>query len=207
MDKRIVTVVIALSLALAAVLPAGAVAAENSKEVAYRLAMRDLWDAHVTRTWTYIISAMAGLPDAGKAASRLLRNQDDIGAALMPYYGEPAGKQLAGLLRDHISIAAAVVGAAKAGDTAKTAAEQKKWSANVNTIAAFLSGANPNWTRQALADMLYEHLRLTTEEAVARIKMDYDMDIMTFEKIHEQAMMMADALSAGIIKQFPDKFK
>ena len=57
------------------------------------------------------------------------------------------------------------------------------------------------------ADMLHEHLRVTTEEAAARVKKDWAGDVKAYDAIHKQAMMMADALSSGIIKQFPYKFK
>lgn len=80
-----------------------------------RLDMRKLWEDHITYTRNYIISALAGLGDADAVAQRLLKNQDDIGDAIKPFYGEEAGKKLAVLLRDHIMIAAEVVKAAKAG--------------------------------------------------------------------------------------------
>ena len=175
-------------------------------QVALRVGMRGLWDAHVTWTRMYIVSAVAGLADAGKAAERLLKNQDDIGNAIKPYYGDAAGAELTALLRGHIMTAGAVVTAAKAGDNAKLTAAQAAWTANADSIAAFLAGTNPNWSKQELTDMLHEHLRLTTGEAVARLKQDYDTDIAAYDEIHKQAMMMADALTAGIIKQFPGKF-
>jgi len=39
--------------------------------------------------------------------------------AIKPYYGDATGDQLTGLLREHILIAADVVAAARAGDTAR----------------------------------------------------------------------------------------
>ena len=59
-----------------------------------RMAMRNLWDAHVTWTRLYIISAVAKMPDAPAAAARLMQNQDDIGNAIKPYYGDDAGMKL-----------------------------------------------------------------------------------------------------------------
>lgn len=77
---------------------------------------------------------------------------------------------MAALLRDHILIATEVVKAAKAGNQAQLADAQKKWSANGKDIAAFLSGANPNWAKGDLEAMLQKHLDLTTGEVVGRLK-------------------------------------
>ena len=74
--------------------------------------MAKLWEDHIVWTRCYIISALADLPDKSKHAERLLRNQDEIGAAIVPFYGQQAGDALAKLLREHITIAADVVGAA-----------------------------------------------------------------------------------------------
>src|SRR4249919_2148662 len=95
-----------------------------------RTAMRKLWEDHITYTRNYIISALAGLPDQDAVAKRLLANQDEIGSAVAAYYGDDAGKKLAALLRDHITIATEVVAAAKSGDKAKLDAAQAKWTGN-----------------------------------------------------------------------------
>jgi len=175
--------------------------------VELRMEMRKLWEEHITYTRNYILSAVAGLDDAGAIAGRLLRNQDDIGAAIKPLYGDEAGNKLAALLRDHITIAVDVVKAAKAGATTDLAQADTKWHVNADDIAAFLGGANPNWTKKDLTDMLYRHLELTTGEVVGRLKKDWAADIEAYDKGHAHMLMFADALTKGIVKQFPDKFK
>jgi hypothetical protein len=177
-----------------------------SPQAALSTAMRKLWADHVVWTRLYIIAAVNGSPDAQAAADRLLKNQDQIGQAIVPYYGAAAGTKLADLLRQHILIAVDVVAAAKANDQAKLQAADARWHANAADIATFLSGANPNWDRQAVLSMLNEHLSLTTREAVDRLKKNYSDDVSNFDAIFNQAMMMADTLTSGIVKQFPNKF-
>ena len=183
---------------------AGSLADPNAVEL--RLAMRKLWSEHVIWTRDYIVAAAAGHPSAPALSRRLLRNQEDIGNAITPYYGAAAGSKLTALLKDHILIAVDLVAAAKAGDAAKKEDADRRWHANAGDIATFLSGANPNWPRQTLLDMLNEHLSLTTQEAVARLESRWDDDIATFDRIYAQSLRMADALTEGIVKQFPAKF-
>lgn len=199
-----------LSPAIAAANPNPAAAGKAQAKVSAsdtRLAMRKLWEDHITYTRNYIISAVAGLPDADAIAARLMTNQDDIGNAIKPFYGDAAGTKLSGLLREHISQAAAVVKAAKSGDKAKLASEQAKWSANGKQIAAFLSGANPNWNKATLEAMLQKHLDLTSGEVVGRLNKDWAADIRSYDAGHVHMLMFADALTDGIAKQFPNRFK
>jgi hypothetical protein len=185
--------------------PAATAMPERKAEV--RTAMRKLWEDHIIYTRNYIISALAGVPDADAVAARLMTNQDEIGAAIKPYYGNAAGDKLAGLLRDHISQAAEVVKAAKGGDKAQLDAAQAKWSANGKDIAAFLSGANPNWPKADLEAMLQKHLDLTTGEVVARLHKDWKADIKAYDDGHEHMLKFADTLTDGIARQFPEKFQ
>ena len=179
----------------------------SKPSVELNMAMRKLWEEHITYTRNYIISALANLEDISKVAERLLKNQDDIGDAIKPVYGVEAGKKLAVLLRDHILIATDVVTAAKMSNNEALNKTSKKWYANADDIAAFLSSANPNWQKKTLQDMLYKHLEYTTQEVVSRLKKNWGADIEAYDKGHEHMLMLADMLTAGIVKQFPDKFK
>ena len=170
-----------------------------------RNGMRKLWSEHVMYMRNFIISALAGLPDQSVATTRLLQNQDDIGDAIKPIYGNEAGTKLAALLRDHILIAADIVKAAKANESNVLDADQKKWRANSDAIAALLSGANPSWSKVSLTEMLYKHLDLTTYEVLARVKMDWPADIQAYDAGYAHMLLFADMLSNGIIKQNPRK--
>lgn len=216
--KRIISAGIALAAAAALFLssPAPATAMDHGSmgktpvltqsAVDLRMAMRKLWEEHIVYTRNFIISSLGGLEDAGVAADRLLKNQDDIGSAIAPLYGEDAGKKLASLLREHILIAADIVTAAKAGNNDGVAKGEERWTKNADDIAVFLAGANPNWPVQTLKDMMYKHLALTTTEVVSRLKKDWPTDIAAYDEGHTHMLMFADILTDGIVKQFPKKF-
>ncbi len=174
--------------------------------VALKLALRKLWTDHVVWTRQYVVAAVAGTPDADAAAGRLLRNQEDIGNAVVPVYGRAAGDGLTGLLKQHILIAVDLVAAAKAGDNAKFQEHDRRWTQNADEIATFLGKANPHWPKKAVLDLLELHLKLTKGEVVARLQKNWADDVKAFDDILNEAMVIADTLADGSQKQFPGKF-
>jgi hypothetical protein len=169
--------------------------------------MRKLWEDHVAYTAFFYKAAIDGGDDAGKIVARLLRNQDDIGNAVKAFYGEDAGNKVAALLRDHILVAADLVKAAKAGDTAGQEAANKRWYENVDDLAALLSSANPNWQRKALEEALHGHLEMVTDQVVATLHHDTAAAIAAYDKGAEHMLMLSDVLASGIVKQFPERFR
>jgi hypothetical protein len=180
----------------------------SKKEFALHQEMRRLWEDHVTWTRLAVISLTSDTPDTEATVGRLLVNQTDIGNAIKPYYGAAAGNELTGLLREHILIAADLIAVARKGDQAGVSSEQARWTANADEIAALLSGANPDaWKLGAIEAMMHDHLRLTTNEVVARLQGDWAADVRAYDRIHRQILHMADMLSAGIVEQFPNRFR
>jgi hypothetical protein len=179
----------------------------TEKVVALHEAMDTLWTDHVTWTRLVIVDFAAGAPNLKPDLARLLRNQVDIGNAIKPFYGAAAGAQLTRLLHTHIMEAVPVLSAAKAGQKAKLATALKAWYANANQIAAFLSKANPSsWPLPAMTKMMNTHLRLTTNEAAAHLKGQWQVSIAAYDQVRAEILMMADMLADGIVAQFPAKF-
>ena len=180
----------------------------STKAVALRTDMRKLWEDHVTWTRLAIISLEAGTPDTDATVARLLRNQTDIGNAIKPFYGTAAGNTLTRELRTHILIAADVVAAAKAGDQAKLADAQERWTANADQIAATLASVNPRyWKLGTMKAEMHMHLKLTTDEAVARLQGNWSADVAAYDKVHAHILHMSDLLADGIVRQFPARFR
>jgi hypothetical protein len=180
----------------------------SEQRLAFHDEMRRLWEDHITWTRLFIVSATDDLPDAPATTRRLLRNQDDIGDAVKPFYGRAAGERLTALLQEHITVAGDLLGAAKAGDQSAVERHSNAWYRNANQIADFLHEANPrHWRRGEMRSMMRDHLDLTLAEAVAHLKRDHRADVRAYDRIHGQILAMADMLSDGIAAQFPKRFR
>ncbi len=169
--------------------------------------LHKLWEEHVAWTRMAIISIAEDLADQDLVTKRLLRNPADIADAFRPLYGEEVAARFQSLLTDHLVIAAQLVKAAKAGDTAAAADAEKRWYANADEIVAFLTSINPYWSRETMTEMWHRHLALTKDEAVARLNKDYAADIALYDEIQTQILTMADEFAAGIFAQFPEVFR
>jgi hypothetical protein len=170
--------------------------------------MRKLWEDHVTWTRLAIVTFAAGPEESfGATAGRLLQNQSDIGDAMKPFYGAEAGNQLTELLNEHILVAVDVMTAAKKGDTAAFDAALAAWYVNGDEVADHLSSLNPDdWPQDAMRQMMKGHLDQTLAEAAAELGGDYSGSVASYEEIHDHILMMADALSDGIMGDFPRRF-
>jgi len=92
-------------------------------------------------------------------------------------------------------------------DTTSLNAAVAAWRANADSIAAFLSAANPrNWSRSTLQSSLRSHLDMTLKEATAHLHRDWAGSIAAYDEVHQQILQLADVLSEGIMKQFPNRF-
>jgi hypothetical protein len=180
---------------------------DGAKYKATSSAFRVLWSDHVSWTRSVIVNIVDGAPGTTEAVNRLLQNQVDIGNAIKPYYGDAAGNALTDLLHNHIVVAADILTAAKNGNTAAMNTASAAWYANGDSIAVFLNTANPdNFPLVSWKSMMKMHLDYTLEEATARLNHDYAADVVAYDKVYAEMMIMSDMLSEGIAKQFPAQF-
>jgi hypothetical protein len=170
--------------------------------------MRVLWTDHVVWTRLAIVTFAQGSPGFDPSAGRLLQNQVDIGDAFKPFYGDAAGNQLTALLREHILIAVELLQAAKAGDADALEAARVRWYANADAISSFLTSVNPRWWPfDTVRAAMRTHLDQTLTEATHELTGDYPASVADYDEIQEHILDMADLLSSGIARQFPDLVK
>jgi hypothetical protein len=167
--------------------------------------MRKLWEDHITWTRNVIFCFLDTLPGKTEAVNRLLQNQVDIGDAIKPYYGNAAGNQLTALLTTHILQAATILTDLQTGSSTLNA-DIAAWYANADSIAMFLSAANPYLPLAEMTQMMHDHLDLTTQEALARHTMNYAADVAAYDAVHVEILEMSDMISAAIVRQFRNMF-
>jgi hypothetical protein len=185
--------------------PAGTL---NAHQVKFHDGMRKLWEDHITWTRLAIVSFAGGLPDLQATEARLLANQTDIGNAIKPYYGRAAGNRLTALLKQHILGAVDLLVAAKSGDKSAITKASTAWYANGNQIGDFLHSANPrSWSRSAMRSMMKIHLDETLKEAQDRLTGKFAADVRDYDAVHRHILEMADMLSSGIMREFPQRFR
>lgn len=179
----------------------------HKRQVDLRDAMRGLWVDHMQWTYATVDSFFHNQASLQAHLDRLLQNQKDIGAAVATYYGKEAGDNMAALLTEHIQQAVPVLQAAQAGDDVALNKALADWYTNAEKIAVFLSAANPEHLPESVTKpMMKAHIDTTAAYAVNLLNGDYVKAVKDYGSAYAHMMELSDVLSAGIIKQFPDKF-
>lgn len=180
---------------------------QSTKYFELKDGLRKLWSDHMQYTYATVDAYFNNQSGLSSSLARLLQNQKDIGAAVVPYYGQAAGDTLASLLTTHINLAVPVLEAAKNNDQPALTQALANWKANADDIANFLSTANPqNWVAHDMTHMMEMHIDQTTAYAVDLLGKNYSSAITHYDEAYAHMMEMADDLAAGVALQFPDKF-
>ena len=161
--------------------------------------MRLVWLQHIYWTRLLLISIAERLKDQDATAARLLQNPDDIANVFSVDYPEGTAKNISRLLTEHLQIGAELITALRDKKSAAAESLNRRWYANADKMADAFAGLNPRYKREEVGDMLYRHLALTTDEVSKRLAEDYAGDIKAFDLVENEAMMMADYFSEGLI--------
>ena len=179
----------------------------DSAALSTRLAMRDLWVEHVFWIRNYAIANQtADKSQAKVAADQVVANATQIANSIAPLFGQPAADQLLKLLAGHWGAVKHYSDATVAKDAKGKQAAVSELTSNAKAIAAFLAGANPNLPESTLVGMLAAHGGHHVAQIDELAAHDYAAEARTWQMMRPHVLALADALTAALVKQFPDKF-
>lgn len=174
----------------------------SQKQIQILTTMQRLWIEHVLWTRAFIISDLNNLKNLEVTTNRLLRNPVDFANQLKPLYGNQKAMRFQELFTEHLTTAANLVNAAKAGNEAEATKQRNLWYANADEIAKFLGEINPYWSAKKWQALLYDHLKMTENEATLELKGQYEDSVKQYDAIQDEAIKMANYMANGIIRQF-----
>ena len=165
-----------------------------------------VWEQHIMWTRMLLISIAESLGDLEATKTRLLENPKDIADVFRTYYGNNIANTIQKLLTEHLVIGADLITALKNGNQKLADELNTKWYKNADDMAVAFSSINPFYPKETVRKMLYDHLKLTTDEVSARLKKDYSADIKAFDMVQKEILKMSKFFVDGIVKQFPNLF-
>lgn len=168
--------------------------------------MNLVWEQHIMWTRMLLISIAEELNDLDPTEARLLKNPKDIAAIFRNYYGDAIANQIEKLLTEHLVIGKNLIVALKNNHQDLAKKLNDEWYQNADKIAEAFSSINPFYPKEQVRSMMYEHLRLTTEEVAARLRKDYNEDIKAYDMVQKEILEMSEFFVNGIVRQFPDLF-
>ena len=158
--------------------------------------------------WTrmLLISIAENLKDLEATQTRLLENPKDIADVFRTYYGNNVANEIQRLLTEHLVIGKDLIVALKNKNQEQANSLSLKWYQNADSMAEAFSSINPFYPKEEIRRMLYEHLRLTTEEVNARLKGNYPADIKAYDMVQKEILRMSQFFVNGIVSQFSNLF-
>ncbi|MFK0090445.1 hypothetical protein ACIQUS_24520 [Pseudomonas sp. NPDC090755] len=181
--------------------------AAESAALTTRLALRDLWVEHIFWIRNYAIANQAGnRQQADVASQEVVSNATAIANSIAPLYGQPAADQLLKLLAGHWGAVKLYSDASVANSAKDKQAAIADLTSNAKALAKFLATANPYLPEGTLNTLLAAHGGHHIAQIDELGKKDYKAEATTWKHMREHILALADALTAALVKQFPDKF-
>ena len=172
-----------------------------------RTGLNALLSEHVFLAVAATGHALGGRDAAFKAAAGALdANSVDIAKAIGSVYGTDAEQAFLPLWRKHIGFVVDYT----VGVATKDKAKQDKAVADLigytEDFGAFLSSANPNLPKTAVAELVKGHILTLKDVIDAQAAKDWTKVYTSLRTAAGHMAMIADPLASAIAKQFPDRY-
>ncbi|HEX6287906.1 MAG TPA: LPXTG cell wall anchor domain-containing protein [Herpetosiphonaceae bacterium] len=162
---------------------------------------------HVVLASSATNAALHGRDAEFKAAADALdANSVDLSKAIGSVYGAEAEQAFLPLWRTHIGFFVDYTQGVAAKDQAKQDQAVADLTQYTQDFGAFLSSANPNLPKDAVADLVKTHVLTLKDVVDAQATDDYAKAYTAQRNAYAHMSMIADPLASAIVQQFPDKF-
>jgi hypothetical protein len=140
------------------------------------------------------------------AAGAVDANSIDIAKAIGSVYGTDAEKAFLPLWRKHIGFVVDYTTGLATKDKAKQDKAVSDLIRYADDFGAFLSSANPNLPKSAVADLVKGHILTLKDVVDAQATKEWPKVYSNLRMATSHMAMIADPLGAAIAKQFPDRY-
>lgn len=171
-----------------------------------RVVLNNLETEHVALAAAATRAGFDGADNFDAAAGSLSQNTDDISAAVGDVYGDEAEERFKEIWASHIGFFVDYTLAAKAGDQAGMDEAVENLNGYVDAISTFFSEANPNLPKEAVAQLISEHVGLLKGAVDAYGAGDFEESYAQQREAERQISGIADTLSGAIVEQKPEEF-
>ena len=179
----------------------------DTKAAGLRAALVSLGVQHMDLTNSAVDAALDGAPGADAAKADLIKNGQNIAAAVGSVYGQAAQAKFDEIWNVHLNGFVKYAVADKSGDTAGMKAALDDIATNyTKPISVLLSGANPNLPEATLESAFGEHVDMTAQMIDDHVKAKYSAESAQREMAATHISGLMSTLAGAIVKQYPDKF-
>ena len=179
----------------------------STPAAAPRTTLNGLFAEHVYLAAAATGAALGGRePEFKAAAGALDANSVAIAQAIGSVYGKDAEAAFLPLWRRHIGFVVDYTTGLATKDMAKQTQAVNALLGYTQEFAAFLSGANPNLPKDAVAELVKAHILTLKDVIDAQASKDPQKTWATLRMAGMHMSMIANPLADAIVKQFPSRF-
>lgn len=162
---------------------------------------------HVDLGLIALRNAYNGDPGTQASVSQLDENSKELAAKVGSVYGDQAEEDFLALWRAHIGFFVDYTKGLKADNQTKMQTADENLKGYAQSAGNFFNGANPNIPKSAVVNLAEEHKNLVIASMEAYDKGNYEKAYRKQREANKQVSKIADALTAGIVKQKPELFR
>jgi len=182
-------------------------ATSATKAADLRTGLNALLGEHVMLAAAATNAALGGRQAEFEAAAGALdANSVDISKAIGSVYGANAEKAFLPLWRRHIGFFVDYTVGVASMDSAKQDKAVNDLVGYTQDFGAFLSSANPNLPKQAVADLVKTHVLTLKDVVDAQAAKDQVKANKALRTAYSHMHMIADPLAEAIVKQFSSRY-